>query len=100
MAEFGIDYDGRDYEYKGYRYRRLTDALAYARLMRSRPTQESAGGSFSQRKRFAPPTDADRTLMASLDIGFEDSAYRFEGFRYDSLADAVNYARLTLQRRS
>ena len=100
MAEFGIGYDGRQYEYNGYLYGRLPDAVAYARLMRSRPTQEkSGGGTFIKRKAFAGPTDADRTLMASLAIDFDDGAYRFEGFRYGILSDAVNYARLMLQRR-
>jgi hypothetical protein len=103
MAEFGIGYDGRQYEYDGYRYGRLADAIAYARLMRSRPKQEEGeggGGTSMQRKAFAAPTDADRTLMASLDIDFEDGAYRFEGYCYDDLSDAVNYARLMLQRRA
>jgi hypothetical protein len=100
MAEFGIGYDGRQYEYNGYRYGRLADAIAHARLMRSRPTQEEGGGTFMQRKPFAAPTDADRTLMDSLTIDFDDGAYRFEGFRYDDLSDAVNYARLMLQRRA
>ena len=66
--------------------------------MRSRPTQKDAGGSFMQRKAFAVPTDAERSLIAALAIDFDDGAYRFEGFRYDGLADAVNYAKLTRQR--
>jgi hypothetical protein len=99
MAEFGIGYDGRQYEYNGYLYGRLADAIAYASLMRSRPTQEeSGGGTFMKRQAVVAPTDADRTLMATLAIDFDDGAYRFEGFRYDGLSDAVNYARLMLQR--
>ena len=98
MAEFGIGYDGLHYGYNGYRYDRLADAVAYASLMRSRPTQMDAGGPFRQTRTLATPTDAERTLMASLAIRFEDGAYRFEGFRYDRLSDAVNYAKLTLQR--
>jgi hypothetical protein len=46
---------------------------------------------FRRRKAFAEPTDADRPLMASLAIDFDDGAYRFEGVRYDNLSDAVNY---------
>ena len=98
MAEFGIGYDGRQYGYNGYRYGQLADAVAYASLMRSRPTQKDAGGSFIQARAFAAPTDAQRALMASLSIDFHDGAYRFEGYRYDGLSDAVNYAKLTLQR--
>lgn len=98
MAEFGIGYDGRQYEQR-HRYGRLADAIRTS-LMRSRPTPVSVGGTFMKRKTFAAPTDADRTLMASLAIDFDDGVYRFEGFRYDGLSDAVNYARLMLQRRA
>jgi hypothetical protein len=98
MADLGIGYDGLQYQYNGYRYGRLADAVAYASLMGSRPTQKDAGGPFMQRKAFAVPTDAEQALMATLAIDFDDGAYRFEGFRYDGLADAVNYAKLTRQR--
>jgi hypothetical protein len=63
-AEFGIGYDGLHYGYNGYRYDRLADAVAYASLMRSRPTQKDAGGPFKQVKTFAAPTDEERTLIA------------------------------------
>jgi hypothetical protein len=36
--------------------------------------------------------------MATLAITFVDGAYRFEGFRYDELSDAVSYAQLTRRR--
>src|SRR5436305_6528499 len=88
MAEFGIGYGGLHYGYNGYQYDRLADAVAYASLMRSRPTQKDAGGPFRQRKTFAAPTDAERTVMASLAIHFDDGAYRFERFRYDRLSHA------------
>ncbi|NRF70189.1 hypothetical protein HLB44_24585 [Aquincola sp. S2] len=95
MAEFGIGYDGLQYEYHGYRYDRLEEAVAYAGLVRSRPTQLDAGGPFRQIRTLAVPTDAQRALMATLGIEFADGAFRFAGFRYESLADAVNYAKLT-----
>jgi hypothetical protein len=98
MVDFSIGYDGLHYAYNGYRYDRLADAVAYAQLMRSRPMQEDAGGRLSPLSAFAPPTDAQRSLMDSLAIDFRDGAYRFKGFRYDGLMDAVNYARLTRQR--
>lgn len=93
MAEFGIEYDGVDYGFHGYRYERLADAVAYARLLRSHPGQEDAGGPTRRARIVAAPTEADRALMASLGIGFEAGAFHFGGFRYDLLADAVNYAR-------
>ena len=99
MAEFDIDFDGRHYGYNGYRYDQLADAVAYARLVRARPTQDDPGGPFRAVHQLAPPTDAERDLMVPLTITFDNGTYRFEGFRYDGLQDAVNYARLTLKRR-
>ena len=99
MAEFGITQDGLRYRYNNYRYDRLADAVAYARLMRSRPTRPDAGGTFTQGSAtWVPPTDDERDLMASLGIRLVDGTYRFAEFRYERLVDAVNYARLTLQR--
>jgi len=98
MVDFSIGFDGLRYAYNGFRYDRLADAVAYARLMRSRPMQEDAGNQRSPISAFAPPTEAQRSLMDSLAIDFRDGAYRFEGFRYDGLTDAVNYAKLTRQR--
>ena len=45
MAKFGIGFDGLHYEYRGYRYGRLADAVAYASLMRLRPTQKDRSSS-------------------------------------------------------
>ena len=98
MAQFDIACDGLRYYRNGYRYDRLEDAVAYARLMSTRPGQEDTVGTFTQRKMLAWPTDAEQALMASLRIRFDHGAYRFEDFRYDQLADAVNYAKLALQR--
>ena len=94
MAEYGIGYDGFHYDYNGYRYDRWQDAVAYASLMRSRPGQVDTGGPFPPGKRSAPATNAEHALMTSLGIRFDDGAYRFEGFRYDALSDAVSYAKL------
>lgn len=92
MAEVGVRRDGIDYVYKGYRYERLGDVLAYAHLTASRPGADQGPSPFL-RKPFAAPTDADRALMASLGIQFDGRAFRFAGYRYDRLADAVSYAR-------
>ena len=98
MVDFSIGYNGLHYAYNGYRYDRLADAVAYAQLMRSRPMQEDVGGRLSSVSALAPPTDAQRSLMDSLAIDFRDGAYRFKGYRYDGLMDAVTYAKLTRQR--
>jgi hypothetical protein len=77
----------------GYRYEQLGDALAHARQTRSGPEDEADNDSSRQRPAFVPPTDAEQVLMASLGIQFDGRAFRFAGFRYDRLADAVLYAR-------
>lgn len=41
MDEFGVHFDGRAYHFLGYRYDRLEDAVAYARLVRSRASQRA-----------------------------------------------------------
>lgn len=93
MAELGIGRDGADYGYKGYRYERLADAIAYARLTRSRPARENEVAPPWRRNTLEAPNDSEQALMASLGIQFDGRAFRFAGFRYDRLADAVNYAR-------
>lgn len=98
MAEFSIGRDGLRYHYNGYRYDNWQDAVAYASLMRDRPWQDDAGGSFVPGKKLAPATDAEHALMGSLGIRFDDGAYRFGDFRYDGLSDAVNYAKRDLPR--
>jgi hypothetical protein len=98
MAEYSIDCDGLRYTYNGYRYDRLADAVGYAKLMRSRPSTYDRGGQYTRREAIDVPTEADRALMTSLAIRFEAGAYRFEDFRYDRLADAVNYATLSARR--
>ena len=95
MSEFSIAYNGRHYHFDHFRYDNLGDALAYARLQRSGP-----GGEGSERiasaQRVEAPDESERRLMASLAITFEDGIYHLGSFRYDRLADAVNYARLQL----
>ena len=66
---------------------------------RSRPDSEGL-----ERIAAAPmvpaPDDSQRRLMASLAITFEGGLYHLGSFRYDRLADAVNYARLQLPQQS
>ena len=96
--ESDIHYNGLQFEYHGYRYDRLEDAQAYARLMKSSATSDDPHGPFVAHATRTAPTDAQRVLMAALAIGFEAGTYRFENFRYDLLSDAVDYARLTRRR--
>lgn len=74
----------------GYRYEQLGDALTHARQSRSGPDEGNDG---HPRPASVPPTNSEQTLMASLGIQYDGRSFRFAGFRYDRLADAVLYAR-------
>lgn len=96
MVELGVYRVGRGYRFLGYRYDRREDAIAYARLVRSRASQhlpeDAATAAF-----FAdddhPPAVSDEPLMASLNISYMAGRYRFAHFSYGLLADAVAYAK-------
>jgi hypothetical protein len=90
MTELSISYNGRQYQYAAFRYDQLADAIAYAR---QHPEEAQAADGASAQASLAPDATA-RELMAALDITYVDGVYRLGEFRYDRLADAVNYARL------
>jgi hypothetical protein len=77
--------DGLWYRYNGYSYDQFADAMRYARLTRSRPSQQETVGPFAHGQTVEPPSEAGRKLMALMSIRFEAGAYRFETFRYDRL---------------
>ena len=89
MKELLVSFDGLQYVYGGFHYDNLPDAMAYASLMRARPRQLHKSTSVAAPRNFSPPTEAQRTLMSVLGIELIDHSFRFEGFRYDQLADAV-----------
>ena len=98
MAEFGITYNGRLYLYDAYRYESLADAVSYARLQRAQPSGAQASLHAAPPEAFFPePDEAQRAQMAALAITFEGGAYRLGPYRYDRLADAIDYARRHLQ---
>jgi hypothetical protein len=99
MLDYAIGFDGLRYDFHGYRYDRLADALAYARLMRSRPTSDNPPGSYVRGPNVVGPSEADRQSMAALGIGYEAGTYRYATFRYDRLADAVSYAETVAARK-
>lgn len=94
--EPSIAFDGRHYHYDGYRYDHLDDALAYAKLQRSRPGERPAPA--APPRALEPPDARDLQTMASLAITFREGMYHLGPYRYDRLADAVSYARLHLTR--
>lgn len=92
MKTLLVSFDGAQYLYNGFRYDHLADAMAYASLMVSRPQFERSN-TLRAPAAFSPPTDAQRTLMGTLGVELVDRIYRFEGYRYDRLSDALAYAR-------
>lgn len=94
MAELSITYNGRQYQYDRYRYDRLDDAVAYARLRLATPTPQDEGVPMPAVQRVQAPDGAQRQLMKTLSITFDDGVYRLGAYRYDRLYDAINYARL------
>lgn len=99
MREYDVHHDGCAYEYNGYRYDRLEDALAYARLMRSRPLQPDPRGPYRLCRDLGAESETSRQRMASLGIELKDGRFHYRGFRYDRLAEAVDYALLERRRR-
>jgi len=96
-----IMFDGRYYRYKSYRYDLLSDARNYARLdvTRSETFVEVGGvGDYGKWAAAEKPTAAERQTMADLNITFDGRCYRYEGYRYDRFADAINYAQLKRRR--
>ncbi|MDZ5456829.1 hypothetical protein [Azohydromonas lata] len=97
MAMLGIHHEGRYYHFRSYRYTRLEDAVAYARLVGTRVARMLAEDNLpspSLLEEVNLPTGQEEVLMQSLGVCFEDGRYVYEGFHYDRLADAVAYARL------
>jgi len=93
MTEWSIVRQGRHYHYDGYRYERLADAVAYAQLGRARQSPQEDSSAFDRIDAVEPPNAVERELMLELSISFENDSFVFEGFRYDRLIDAANYAR-------
>lgn len=97
MATLGIHREGRYYHFRSYRYTRLEDAVAYARLVGTRAARMLAEDNLPSRSltdEVNLPTGQEKALMQALGVSFEDGRYVYEGFHYDRLADAVAYARL------
>lgn len=90
MAELSITWDGRSYHYGPFRYERLEDAVAYARLERER----SIARVTPRANMLQPPSEEQRRAMADAQITYADGVYRFGGHSYERLDDALAYARL------
>lgn len=94
MAELGVAFDGRCYWYHEYRYELLPDALNYARIDRARPTYEPKIYVYPEWRPPEKPSAEQQRAMSELGVSFDGKHYRYREYRYDHLADAINYARL------
>jgi hypothetical protein len=90
--ELGIWFDGRAYHYQQYRYDRLQDAIAYARSDRVSPDFHEEPLPLHWEE-WQGPTGAEAVQMAPFGIVYERGSYCYGPFRYDLLADALNYAK-------
>lgn len=89
-----IHYSGGSYYYRGYRYDRLTDAANYARLDIGRQPEDMPSMLPAPHEAACEPTDAEQELMRTLSITYRDGVFHLRDYRYDRLADAVEYAKL------
>lgn len=94
MREFSISRAGRYYCFEGYLYERLADAVAYAQVVRSRTADRPSASACVSSEADALPSESQRQLMTELGITCVDGRFVFDGFKYDRLADATNYAHL------
>jgi hypothetical protein len=93
MAELSIEHEGRYYHFGGHRYERLEDAVAYAQLVGALPSRQRDSTAIKRFDAVEPSNAVERQLMLELSISFENGCFVFDGFRYDKLIDAANYAR-------
>jgi len=94
LARLEIGFDGRRYQYREYRYDLCSDAVNYARLDRSRPSGWARASMKPLWKKPQEPTVDEQRLMTELNITRNEKFYRYESYRYDRLADAIDYATL------
>jgi hypothetical protein len=91
--ELGIGFDGRQFQYHAYRYDKLSDAVDYAHLERSKlgflPVYARRPVWSEKRE----PTEAEQRLMAEFAIAYDGKCFLAGGYRYERLDDALNYVR-------
>lgn len=96
VSELGIWFDGRSFHYQEYRYDRLEDAVAYAKIDQRHPDRRQVVLPKTW-EQWCGPTNGELDLMAAFGISYEQGSYHFREFRYDTLEQAVAYARIILE---
>jgi hypothetical protein len=95
VSELGIWFDGRSFHYQEYRYDRLDDAVAYAKIDQRRPGRHQLALPETW-EQWCGPTSDELALMTAFGISYEGGAYHFREFRYDTLEQAAAYARMIM----
>lgn len=93
----GIAFNGTQFIYLDFKYDRLTDAINYAEQQSARTCNPPVASSPKDWLDRPVPSVTDQVLMNENGIVFDGCRYKFQEYRYDRLADALNYS---LQHRS
>ena len=88
----GIPFDGRAYHYRQYSYDRVEDALNYARLEYAKAGLHGEAAAPLRWRQFTAPSRHEREQMAEHGIVDQAGRFVYGPYRYDVLADALNYA--------
>ncbi len=92
MNGFAISYNGRHYCYRQYRYDRLEDAVAYARLCVGRPV-DVASEAMPSPEHVEVPTAEQHAEMSAAGIRYANGSYTLGDYRYERLQDALVQSR-------
>jgi hypothetical protein len=92
-AALGVTFDGRQFRFSGFRYDRVEDAVAYARLLWQRDEMPAATQAAEAQAIRPSPTAEQQQEMAALGIALREGRYHFGDYVYDSVLDALAYAR-------
>lgn len=91
-ARFEISFDGKRYAFRQHHYDRFGDALRFA-------ASERTKADFLRDKAFRPrwlpafrPSADEECVMKQHGITFAEGHYRYGGYRYGRLCDAVTFA--------
>lgn len=90
--QLGVSFNGAQFTFRDFKYDRLRDAVAYAELDRQRGEHFPAASAPETWLERPLPGVEDLALMQQHRISLEGSRYRYRGYLYDRLADALSYA--------
>lgn len=90
--QLGITFNGIQFVYRDFKYDRLADAINYAELETERALKPAVPSTPIDWRQRPVPSVADLVLMKEHSITFEGGRYKYQDYRYDRLADALNYA--------